>query len=71
MAEKYEPKYSSLYKLSALVEKYGKDATIEYIFEKCQGPYKYKCPHCNGSGYIRRAYNGYTDRLPDSGYVFE
>jgi hypothetical protein len=55
MGKIYEPKYSPLYKLSKLLD-------------------KYKCPKCNGRGYIKCMYNGYDGELPDSrgyNYVFE
>ena len=71
MAKEYEPKYSSLYQLSELIKKYGPGSTLGYVFEQSQGQYKYKCPKCNGRGYNKCMYNGYPDRLPDSGYVFE
>ena len=73
MAKKYEPEYSFLYKLSELLDKYGPDATLGDIFEQSKGPYKYKCPKCNGRGYNKCMYNGYEGELPNNGftYVFE
>jgi hypothetical protein len=57
MVKKYEPKCSFLYKLSKLLDRYGKDATFEYVFERAKGLNKYKCPSCNGRGYIKRKYD--------------
>ena len=54
MGKTYEPKYSFLYKLSKLLDKYGKDATFGYVFERAKGLYEYKCPKCNGRGYIKK-----------------
>jgi hypothetical protein len=71
MAKEYEPKYSTLYKLSELINKYGANATLEYVFERNQGPNKHKCPKCNGRGYIKCTYNAYPSGLPDSGWVYE
>jgi hypothetical protein len=74
MAKEYVPKCSTLYKLSLFIDKYGANATLKDVFEQHQGPYKYKCPKCNGRGYIKRMYNGYDGELPDSrgfNFVFE
>lgn len=71
MDKNYEPKYSSLYKLSELMNKYGANATLEYVFEHSQGPYKYKCQKCNGRGYIKCKYNAYPKGFPDSGFVYQ
>ena len=70
MSSQYEPKYSAAWKLNNLRQKYG-DCTISELIKRVQGDYIYKCPKCNGRGYIKVEYNGYPNGLPDSDFAYE
>ena len=57
--------------IKALVDTYGTNATLGEILKKVQGNKIYKCPKCNGQGFITVEYNGYPSGFPDSGWVYE
>ena len=62
--------------IEKLVSKFGGNVTLNEVLEyvKSHSPYvhlPYKCPKCNGQGYLVREYNGYPSGLPDSGSVYE
>lgn len=57
--------------VKALIDMYGADATLGQVLNKLQGNKIYKCPKCEGKGFITVEYNGYPDNLPDSGFVYE
>lgn len=70
-----EPK-SDQKEIVSLIERYGEDATLKEILEDIESKsiyrrYKYKCPKCEGKGYLVKEYNGYPSGLPDSGWVYE
>lgn len=59
-----------------LISRYGENTTLKEVLSdvKMRSPYRhlpYKCPKCNGQGYLVREYNGYPTGLPDSGWVYE
>ena len=62
--------------IEKLISKFGGNITLNEVLEyvKSHSPYihlPYKCPKCNGQGYLVREYNGYPSGLPDSGSVYE
>ena len=57
--------------IKGLVDAYGANTTLGEILKKVQGNKIYKCPKCNGQGFITIEYNGYPSGLPDSGWVYE
>lgn len=54
-----------------LSNKYGGNTTLSQLIKIIQGNRIYKCPKCNGEGYIEEEYNGYPEGLPDSGCVYK
>lgn len=57
--------------IKGLIDQYGEQATLEEILRRVQGNKVFKCPKCNGKGYVTTEYNGYPSGLPDSGFVYE
>ena len=67
---------SDIEQIEGLVKKFGENITLGEVlnFVKTHSPYAhlpYRCPKCNGKGYLVREYNGYPSGLPDSGSVYE
>lgn len=54
-----------------LMDHYGENTTLKDLLIKIAGNKIYKCPKCNGMGYITVEYNGYPKGLSDSGFVYE
>ena len=59
-----------------LIKSYGADTTLNEVLNKIieKSEYRflpYKCPKCDGRGYITKEYNAYPSGLPDSGWVYE
>jgi len=57
--------------VKGLVDRYGADMTLGQVLIKVQGNKIYKCPKCEGKGFITIKYNSYPKGLPDSGWVYE
>ena len=57
--------------VKSLIDQYGEQATLGEILRKVQGDKVFKCPKCDGKGFIEVEYNGYPSGLPDSGFVYE
>ena len=55
--------------IEELIEVYGKDATLEEVLKKKKGDYIYKCPKCEGKGYVLERYDAYPFRSFDSGWA--
>jgi hypothetical protein len=68
---KYEPKYSEAAVINNLIAQYGPKTTLEDLLRHKLNNNIYKCPKCDGRGYIKCKYNGYPSGLPDSGWVYE
>ena len=63
-------------KIKDLIRSYGGETTLNEVLNKIiqKSEYRflpYKCPKCNGKGYLTKEYNGYPSGLPDSGWVYE
>ena len=63
------PKYSDLAIIEKYAEKYGEDVTFKDLLALMKGPRQFRCPKCNGRGYVAKQYNAYPPGLPDSGWV--
>ena len=57
--------------IKQLIEKYGKETTLETVLHEIQGDRKYECPKCHGKGYTVVEYNKYHKNMPDSGWVYQ
>ena len=57
--------------VKGLINQYGEQATLGEILKKVQGNKVFKCPKCDGKGYVTVEYNCYPSGLPDSGFVYE
>lgn len=57
--------------VKGLIEQYGEKATLGEILRKVQGNKIFKCPKCDGIGYVTVEYNCYPSGLPDSGWVYQ
>lgn len=66
---------AELEEIEKLIKRFGEDATLceikEQIRKETLSKYKFKCPKCQGKGYLVKEYNGYPTGLPDSGFVYE
>lgn len=71
MSKSYEPRYSELFIIQKYIEEFGEEKTIGEVFAALTKYVPYKCPKCNGRGYVEVEYNGYPSGLPDSGFVYE
>ena len=71
MSNKYKPNYSKPYIINKLIGEYGSDAKLIDIFNDVIGTRRFRCPKCNGRGYIKVEYNSYPPGFPDSGFVYE
>ncbi|OYP91316.1 hypothetical protein [Ligilactobacillus salivarius] len=45
--------------IKQLIEKYGKETTLETVLHEIQGDRKYECPKCHGKGSVSVEYNKY------------
>ena len=67
---------SDIIQIEELISKFGEDVTLKDVLEhvKSCSPYihlPYKCPKCNGQGYLVTEYNCYPTGLSDSGWVYK
>lgn len=67
----YEARYSTAHIIERLMIKYGAETSLSKALGLELGLNIYKCPKCDGRGYIKIEYNGYPRGLPDSGFVYE
>lgn len=54
--------------IEAFIQEYGEDRTLKEVLNLELPPTKFRCPKCNGKGYILEKYNAYPSNLPDSGW---
>lgn len=65
-----EPSFNlTIGQVKELKDCYGGDTTIDQILAHIQGNKKYRCPKCEGAGYVAVPYNAYPEGLPDSGWA--
>lgn len=60
--------------LDKLIHDYGNHAylsDVKDMYIRKQKMRGYKCPKCNGKGYVVTEYNAYPSGLPDSGWVYK
>jgi len=69
--KEYEAKHSRADIIAQLIVEYGADTTLSDALRRELRANIYKCPKCDGRGYIKIEYNGYPRGLPDSGFVYE
>ena len=65
------PGKGEIQKIYTLAGKFGPSITLQEIIDNFRSIYNYKCPKCNGTGFIEVEYNAYPEGLPDSGFVYE
>ena len=54
-----------------LIAEYSGDLTLNQILEYELNKTPFKCPKCNGCGYVEERYNAYPSGMPDSGWVID